>query len=717
MSQVRTTSATKSLWWVPICIFCCALLVRLVFLVENLDVPFFNYRGIDAQQYHEMAVSFLSGRWPGEKVLSWPPLYPFLLGMFYKTIGQNATVLRIFQAVLGSVSCVLVYFIARAVFSRRFVPIAAALICSLCGTLVYFDCQLLPGTLDVLLELLIIFSLLVASRRRLVVWWVLAGFFVGLSAVNRGGIILFIPIILLWMYMVSRHRWPIEGEFQRPVFWKAVVLLLLPVGLIVFPVVLHNVRYNEAVVGKQPKPVRLRQFFSTGLLPIASNLGINFYLGNHWELRKINNINHPEHFVYYHRIENEPAKNGIQGPLSESRYLVRRTVSHIFEKPADFMRLMGLKVFQLFNGVEIPRNANLYAFRQYSVVLSTLLWKKIIAFPSGLIIPLGLVGIFLSRNLWRRHFLLFACLAVQYLFILAFFVTARYRLPTIPLLAIYAAFAAEAFVRYVRQGEKTKAAVPAVLLVILVLFSNSPMGPIETEHGYSEYLNLGNAFHNEGKIDEAILYFNKTLRLAPNYPKAHYNLANALLEKGMLSEAVMHYNKALELQPDYLEAQSNLAKALAKQGRLREAIEIWERLVQVNPAESVLHSNLGTAYHRLGQFDKAIMHWNQVLRLAPNHVSVLNKLAWLLATCQDARYRDPDRAVELAQRGCKLTAYRQPKLLDTLAAAYAGAGRFEKAVETADRALELARLSGQKQLQADIAKRLEMYKRKQAYYE
>ncbi|MHC4912625.1 MAG: ArnT family glycosyltransferase, partial [Planctomycetota bacterium] len=196
MGQRKKKSGTKSLWWVPVGIFCCALLVRLIFLVENIDVLFSNYR-------HEMAVSFLNGRWPGEQVLSWPPLYPFFLGLSYKTIGQNTTILRIFHAILGSVSCVLVYFIAQTVFNRRFVTIAAALICCFCGTLVYFDSQLLPGTLDVLLELLIIFSLLFASRRGPIGWWLLAGFFVGLSAVNRGGIILFVPIILLWMYMVS----------------------------------------------------------------------------------------------------------------------------------------------------------------------------------------------------------------------------------------------------------------------------------------------------------------------------------------------------------------------------------------------------------------------------------------------------------------------------------------------------------------------------------
>lgn len=795
------TSATKGLWRVSVGIFCCALLVRLIFLVENRNVPFFNYRGIDAQQYHEMAVGFLEGTWPGKQAFSWPPLYPLFLGLLYKTIGQNATIVKMLQAALGSVSCVLVYFIARTIFNGRFVPIAAAIICCLCGTLVYFDGQLLSGNMDVLLELLIIFSLLFASRHRQIIWWGVAGLFVGLSAINRGAILLFLPIILLWMYMVPRYRWGIEGESERPAFWRTAIALLLPVGLVIFPVVLHNVRYDRAVVDKEPKPVGLKQFVSTGFLPIASNLGINFYLGNHWELREINNINHPEHFIYFHRINDEPAEKGIESTFGQSRYLVRQTLRHILEKPADFIKLMGLKVFQLFNGAEIPRNANLYAFRRYSVVLSMLLWKKIIAFPSGLIIPLGLVGIFLSRDLWRKHFLLLSCLAMQYLFILAFFVTARYRLPTIPLLAIYAAFALGSFIRYVKQGAKRKLTVPVVLLVVLVLFSNSFTGRIETKHGYSEHGNVGSTLLEEGNIEGAILHYKEALKLAPDYPEAnvrlanalskkgelnqaiiyykkalqhstdchkvyynplvkqhrtacyevhryladdlvkqrknneavehyvtslelnpdqpevHYNLANVLMEEGKLNEAVVHYNEALKLKPDYLKARSNLAKVLAKQGKLIEAIQHWQQLVQLNPQEWVLHSNLGTAYSRLGQLDKAIMHWEEALRLKPDYVSVINKLAWLLATCEDPNYRAATQAVELAERGCKLTAYKEPRLLDTLAAAYAEAGRFDEAVRTAERALELAKLSGEGQLAANIGKRLELYRQGQAYHE
>jgi tetratricopeptide (TPR) repeat protein len=797
MGYRENTSVVKSLWWVPVAIFCCALLVRLIFLAENLGNPFFNYRGIDAHQYHLMAVGFQEGTWPGKEVFCWPPLYPLFLGLLYKTIGQNVTILKILQATLGSVSCVLVYFIARAIFSGRFVPIAAAIICGLCGTLVYFDGQLLSGNLDVLLELLIIFSLLFASRRRRIIWWVLTGIFIGLSAINRGVILLFVPIILFWMYMVSRYHWGLESKSEGPAFWKTAIALLLPVGFIILPVVLHNVRYDRAAVDKRPQPLGLKQFVSTGFVPIASNLGINFYLGNHWELREVNNINHPEHFIYFHRVNDEPAVKGIESAFGQSRYLVRQSLKHIFERPGDFIKLMGLKLLHLVNGAEIPRNANLYALRQYSVILSTLLWKRVIAFPSGLIIPFGLVGIFLSRRLWRKHFLLLGCLAIQSIFILAFFVTARYRLPAIPLFAVYAAFALEVFIRYSKQAAKRKAVVPIVLLVVLVLLCNSFTGKIETKPGHSEYSNLGAALLKEGKVDEAILYYNEALKLAPNYseanirlanalsqkgeidraiayykkalkhktdcykihynrlvkqyrtacyelhrnlanhlskqekndeaiehyidslelnpdqPEVYYNLATILVKEGRLGEAVVYYNEALKLRSDYFEARNNLATVLAKQGKLKESIEHLQEMVRTNPNESVLHGNLGIAYHRLGELDKAIMHWKLALRLKPDYVTILNKLAWLLATCENPKYRVPNQAVKLAEHSCKLTAYREPKLLDTLAAAYAEVGDFNKAVKTAERALELE--TGK--LAADISKRLELYRQGKAYHE
>ena len=296
-----------------------------------------------------------------------------------------------------------------------------------------------------------------------------------------------------------------------------------------------------------------------------------------------------------------------------------------------------------------------------------------------------------------------------------------------------------------------------------MLFCNSFTGRIETEHGYSEHGNLGNALLEEGKIDEAILHYKEALKLAPDYseaninlanalskkgeigqaiihykkalqhktdchrpvtipwlssteplatksmaiwrtlwsnrgkimkrssitlhhcelkpdqPEVHYNLANILMGQGKLNEAVAHYNEALKLKPDYLEARSNMAKALAKQGKLLEAIQQWQQLVRLILRSGCCMVIWEWHISLLGQLDKAIMHWEEALRLKPDHVNVINKLAWLLATCEDPNYRVAARAVELAERGCKLTAYKDPRLLDTLAAAYAEAGRFDEA--------------------------------------
>src|SRR3989442_15206496 len=80
--------------------------------------------------------------------------------------------------------------------------------------------------------------------------------------------------------------------------------------------------------------------------------------------------------------------------------------------------------------------------------------------------------------------------------------------------------------------------------------------------------------------------------------------------------------------------------------------------------------------HELGA---AIAHYQTALRLAPDDVGVLGALAWIRATSAEARWRDGGEAVRLAERAGALTANGDANALATLAAAYAGAGRFADA--------------------------------------
>jgi hypothetical protein len=67
--------------------------------------------------------------------------------------------------------------------------------------------------------------------------------------------------------------------------------------------------------------------------------------------------------------------------------------------------------------------------------------------------------------------------------------------------------------------------------------------------------------------------------------------------------------------------------------------------------------------------------------------------------------------VKLAERACQLTGDKHPLLLDTLAAAYAESGEFDRAKETAQRAITLARSAGRSEWAQDIETRLALYNR------
>lgn len=118
----------------------------------------------------------------------------------------------------------------------------------------------------------------------------------------------------------------------------------------------------------------------------------------------------------------------------------------------------------------------------------------------------------------------------------------------------------------------------------------------------------------------------------------------------------------------------------------------------------------GLTYARLGKYDLAIQNLKQALQLRPKYHDAMNSLAWFLATAEDKKLQNPKDAVNLAQRACRLTEYRQPYLLDTLAVAYAAAGRFSQAIETAEKVINLAEAAGQRDKAREIRNRMKFYK-------
>ena len=108
--------------------------------------------------------------------------------------------------------------------------------------------------------------------------------------------------------------------------------------------------------------------------------------------------------------------------------------------------------------------------------------------------------------------------------------------------------------------------------------------------------------------------------------------------------------------------------------------------------------------------DYGIGPW-EIYGFDPENVAVLNELAWLLSTCPDAKVRDGEKAVELATKVCELTKWKSIWYFDTLAAAYAETGNFEKAVDYQKRALKDSILAKDKEALA----RLRLYEQEKPF--
>ena len=228
--------------------------------------------------------------------------------------------------------------------------------------------------------------------------------------------------------------------------------------------------------------------------------------------------------------------------------------------------------------------------------------------------------------------------------------------------------------------------------------------------------NLGNALRAAGKVAEAVEQYEQVLQIEPDSAEAHYNLAIALKQQGRFEEAIGHYEQVLRIRPGFFEAHCNLGELLIQQGRIPEAVEQYNEAMKILPNSAEAHNNLAVALVRQGKLTEAIGNYEQALRFKPDYPDAQNGLARLLATLGPEEGGDPMRAVALAGQACELTGNQDATCLDTLAIAYAAAGRFNDAIATAQKALDVARSTGQPQLAGEIETRLQLYRDGQSYH-
>jgi tetratricopeptide (TPR) repeat protein len=259
------------------------------------------------------------------------------------------------------------------------------------------------------------------------------------------------------------------------------------------------------------------------------------------------------------------------------------------------------------------------------------------------------------------------------------------------------------------------------------------------------YVNRGEVYRITGKFDNAVADYTEALRLDPNYTSAYRQRGLAYLQKRDLTRAVADYTEVLRRDPKDAEAYRlrgvahsdndendqgiadytvairlaprvhaayrDRATAYNNQGQVAQALADLDEALRLAPNEGGVYRARAAIHQAKGDYAKVVSDYTEALRINPKDVTACNGLAWLWATCPDEEFRAGDKAVEYATKAGDLAGWKVPEVYDTLAAAHAECGQFDKAVEEVQKALELAPARQKR----DLRQRLERYQAHKPY--
>lgn len=650
------------------------VVLRVAYLREIAPRPYFRFLDGGAEYNHYWARGLATGDWtaPGFRAdpripdtpYFHPPGYPCFLSVVFRLTKRPFYAPRTVQLALGILSCALGYLLAQ----RWFGSITGLVFAGLMATywsFIHYETEFLEPVILVPLTLLMLYVLgLWVEKPR----WpraLGAGVLLGLYALVRPNVLLFVLAVPPWFAWVLRRR-------SRP--WRSAVAssaaLLGGALLAIAPATIRNYVVDREVV------------------LICSDTGINLYTGNHPGADGLPGAR-PAGLESFDGYRGYPAlvkalskESGAALKYAQaSRAFTAKAFAFMKERPLEALRLLGRRTLLFWGPVETGHDKEDYFIRTSSRVLRALF----LGFPHAL--TLCVVGALMlgadTRHTADREaagrqaefgvlLLLFA--ATYFVSLLPFFVSSQLRVPILPILLLFSAYAIHRMVRFVLASDFYHVAFWFFVALIVYALASANLARVIPDRArwYSMY---GTAWARAGQDEEA---------------------AHAFL-------------RSLDLDLEDAEAYHTLGVLLAEQGRPNEAVTFLERAIQIDPQGVEARSSYALILARMGRTDEAVSQLEEALQLSPDHPVLLNNLAWILATRAEGDDEDAARAVALAEKACRLATFPGPSHLDTLAAAYAAAGRFGEAAARAREGAALAESRGMVQPAAEMRRRAELY--------
>lgn len=566
--------------WVWI-IFTAALAARLVYIFYFARTPFFDAPLIDAEMYDTRAWNMVGGALP-EKIFYQAPMYSVFLASVYFVFGHSYAAARIVQAFIGSVSCVLVYVLARktiaagaeaggaaveedvgwnsidsaASAAARAAGRLAGLCAAFYGPMIHYDAALLRPVLVIFFALLMMLALLEWFRTRRMIWLAASGVLLGISAITRENILLFGPAAALLLFVAEEKK-----SLARRLVAPAV----------------FSIAVAAAVV-----PVTVRNYIVEGdLVPVSPQGGMNFFIGNSAESGRLTAL---QPGIDWDRMAFSPRDElGYDAKPSEySAWFFDRTFEYIAAHPVEWLGKLAAKFALFWTGEELTPNSDLEWFRARNPVLRALMFRAGPLFiPFGLVTPLFAAGMYLWRPRGAGWWTIVCFVGAYMLSVVLFHVRSRYRLPVVPFMLPAAAYAAAWFYLAARRRRFRAAAVPAAIFVAVLIFVNAPWVDTGFARGFPTEYFVAKAYVKTGNDEKAIEAFERAVKEYPGYAEMRHDYGQALIRLDRFREGVLEMEAARALAPDCAFIRKNLGQMYRREyerleaaaGRLEQAGE------------------------------------------------------------------------------------------------------------------------------------------------
>jgi 4-amino-4-deoxy-L-arabinose transferase-like glycosyltransferase len=358
----------------------------------------------DQVSYNALARSLLDGRgysfakkWypftPANTPTShWSFIYPLYLVGVYAVTGYHPLAARLLQGVAGgALISFLVYLIGRRVANEETGLVAAGL-AAFYGYFIYYNAALMTETFSIVLILLTLYLSIELRENPTPIRWVGLGLSLGLGALLRQTVLLFVPFLLLWLF------WELKKDGIR--WWY----FTTPIAIIVMMIA--------------PWTIRNYRVYHQFLL-LNSNAGYAFYASNHphlgtqWSNENI--------------VVPVPEELKGQNEAQLDHALTQKGLQFILADPKRYFWLTldkTLEYFKFWPSSDSSRISNL---------------NRVLSF--GLYLPFMLLGLYLSFSRWRNFVPLYLFMVIHTGIHLLSWPAPRYRLPVDAVSMVFAGLA------------------------------------------------------------------------------------------------------------------------------------------------------------------------------------------------------------------------------------------------------------------------------------